>query len=119
MVNVLESSSIFVHFKDLASRRSYLSPGSYCGNGGSGSVVSGPISASQRRGRFIVLGSSGECLPVSRRLLPNDNSSVYSSCDSESEEYHSAKASFDNGKKQNNDSGCIHYFFLNPFTFRQ
>ncbi|XP_037036217.1 uncharacterized protein LOC119074301 isoform X2 [Bradysia coprophila] len=79
---------------DLASRRSYLSPGSFCGNGGS--VVSGPVAASQRRGRFIVLGSSGECLPVSRRLLPNDNSSVYSSCDSESEEYHSAKASFDN-----------------------
>lgn len=85
----------FVHCKDLASRRSYLSPGSYCG--ANGSVVSGPISASQRRGRFIVLGSSGECLPVSRRLLPNDTSSVYSSCDSESEEYHSARASFDMG----------------------
>lgn len=72
-------------------------------------MVSGPISASQRRGRFIVLGSSGECLPVSRRLLPNDNSSVYSSCDSESEEYHSAKASFDNGKTNDDSDGFDAY----------
>ncbi|KAK5645685.1 hypothetical protein RI129_004149 [Pyrocoelia pectoralis] len=47
-----------------------------------------------RRGRFIVLGSSGECLPVNR------NESVHitppESCSS-SEEYHSAKTSFEEG----------------------
>lgn len=47
-----------------------------------------------RRGRFIVLGSSGECLPVKRKesFRANSNSSS-----SSSDEYHSAKASLDEG----------------------
>ncbi|GLG92694.1 Poly(ADP-ribose) glycohydrolase [Gryllus bimaculatus] len=50
-----------------------------------------------RRGRFIVLGSSGECLPVSRAAC-----SLYSSCQSESdEEFHSARTSL-----EHDDSGC-------------
>lgn len=44
-----------------------------------------------RRGRFIVLGSSGECLPVKRK---SSCESPPSSCSS-SEEYHSAKASLE------------------------
>lgn len=34
-----------------------------------------------RRGRFIVLGSSGECLPVSRHHAMDSSGSFYSSCD--------------------------------------
>lgn len=34
-----------------------------------------------RRGRFIVLGSSGECLPVSRLNVMDSSGSLYSSCD--------------------------------------
>lgn len=55
-----------------------------------------PPSPSSRRGRFIVLGSSGECLPVSRQ--PLGTSSLYSSCHSTSaasEEFHSACTSLD------------------------
>ncbi|CAH1954116.1 unnamed protein product [Acanthoscelides obtectus] len=49
-----------------------------------------------RRGRFIVLGSSGECLPVNRFPLDDQKSdkSNYSSCESSSEsEFHSAEDS--------------------------
>lgn len=76
----------------------------------SNSVVTGPTAAN-RRGRFIVLGSSGECLPVNRKsqvinaestvattLQRCDSNSIYSSCDSgnsEDEEYHSARTSFE------------------------
>lgn len=76
----------------------------------SNSVVTGPTAAN-RRGRFIVLGSSGECLPVNRKsqvinatavagtsLQHGDSNSIYSSCDSgnsEDEEYHSARTSFE------------------------
>lgn len=49
-----------------------------------------------RRGRFIVLGSSGECLPVKRK--PDSKSSLYSSAESSEEEFHSAKTSLDDGK---------------------
>lgn len=45
-----------------------------------------------RRGRFIVLGSSGECLPVSRKPLEEENSE-YSSCESSESEFYSAKSS--------------------------
>lgn len=48
-----------------------------------------------RRGRFIVLGSSGECLPVKRK--PESRSSLYSSVESSEEEFHSAKTSLDDG----------------------
>lgn len=50
-----------------------------------------------RRGRFIVLGSSGECLPVTRHPLREESSS-YTSCESSEEEFHSAKNSLDDGK---------------------
>ncbi|XP_061710719.1 uncharacterized protein LOC133520355 isoform X1 [Cydia pomonella] len=52
-----------------------------------------------RRGRFIVLGSSGECLPVTRAPVPgcDQEDSLYSSCTSSDEEYYSANNSFDYG----------------------
>lgn len=71
-----------------------------------------------RRGRFIVLGSSGECLPVNRSGLlaaaRDSAGSMYSSCDSGSApdddneddeddddaEYLSARGSFDNNNEQ-------------------
>lgn len=47
-------------------------------------------SCSSRRSRFIVLGSSGEVLPVTRKSL--GQMSVYSSCNSQStDSFHSAK----------------------------
>ncbi|XP_077293936.1 uncharacterized protein LOC143916623 isoform X2 [Arctopsyche grandis] len=49
-----------------------------------------------RRGRFIVLGSSGECLPVKRPIVELCDS-LYSSCNSSFDEYHSANTSFDDG----------------------
>lgn len=48
-----------------------------------------------RRGRFIVLGSSGECLPVKRKP---ESTSLCSSVESSEEEFHSAKTSLDDGK---------------------
>lgn len=50
-----------------------------------------------RRGRFIVLGSSGECLPVTRKPMDSPQS-IYSSCESSEEEFVSAKTSLDDGK---------------------
>uniref|UniRef100_A0A1B0CZ63 poly(ADP-ribose) glycohydrolase n=1 Tax=Phlebotomus papatasi TaxID=29031 RepID=A0A1B0CZ63_PHLPP len=59
----------------------------------SAALVVGPT-ASGRRGRFIVLGSSGECLPVTRRSLSQcTGSSLYSSCESSDDEFHSARNS--------------------------
>ncbi|XP_041974508.1 uncharacterized protein LOC121729888 isoform X2 [Aricia agestis] len=55
-----------------------------------------------RRGKFIVLGSSGECLPVTRVSgLTNldQEDSLYSSCNSSDDEYHSANDSFDYGSE--------------------
>ncbi|XP_069678692.1 uncharacterized protein [Periplaneta americana] len=55
-----------------------------------------PPSPNGCRGRFIVLGSSGECLPVSRQ--PATTCSLYSSCHSTagtSDEFHSARTSID------------------------
>lgn len=54
-----------------------------------------------RRGRFIVLGSSGECLPVNRHPLKQESSGSYTSCESSEEEFHSAKNSLDDGKAFN------------------
>ncbi|XP_019867161.2 uncharacterized protein LOC109596122 isoform X2 [Aethina tumida] len=54
-----------------------------------------------RRGRFIVLGSSGECLPVTRKPLKQEDS-LYSSCDSSEEEFHSAKTSVDDESEDEN-----------------
>lgn len=59
-----------------------------------------------RRGKFIVLGSSGECLPVTRGPVTNmdtQEDSLYSSCNSSDDEFHSANDSFDYGK-ENHDS---------------
>ncbi|XP_026726214.1 uncharacterized protein LOC113492759 isoform X5 [Trichoplusia ni] len=54
-----------------------------------------------RRGRFIVLGSSGECLPVTRLPPAQDaqQDSLYSSCNSSDDEFHSANDSFDYGSE--------------------
>ncbi|CAB3231394.1 unnamed protein product [Arctia plantaginis] len=56
-----------------------------------------------RRGRFIVLGSSGECLPVTRSpniLEDHQEDSLYSSCNSsDTEEYHSANETYDYGSE--------------------
>lgn len=47
-----------------------------------------------KRNRFIVLGSSGEVLPVTRKSL--GQMSVYSSCNSQStDSFHSAKDTID------------------------
>lgn len=82
-------------FIDIEKRRSWLAPDASNGNSRATSTVIGPT-ASGRRGRFIVLGSSGECLPVSRGVLSHSgSSSMYSSCDSESEAFHSARCSLD------------------------
>lgn len=53
-----------------------------------------------RRGKFIVLGSSGECLPVTRPDNHTDiqEDSLYSSCNSSDDEFHSANDSFDYGE---------------------
>lgn len=53
-----------------------------------------------RRGKFIVLGSSGECLPVTRppNQMDTQEDSLYSSCNSSDDEFHSANDSFDYGE---------------------
>ncbi|XP_013166960.1 PREDICTED: uncharacterized protein LOC106117277 isoform X1 [Papilio xuthus] len=70
---------------ELTKRKCWLSP--------DGGVLN------NRRGRFIVLGSSGECLPVTRSPglinLDTQEDSLYSSCNSSDDEYHSANDSFD------------------------
>ncbi|XP_044751105.1 uncharacterized protein LOC123311286 isoform X2 [Coccinella septempunctata] len=53
-----------------------------------------------RRGRFIVLGSSGECLPVTRRPLETMRT-IFSSCNSSDEEFQSAKTSLDESEEEN------------------
>ena len=51
-------------------------------------------SINSRRNRFIVLGSSGEVLPVNRKSLIQ--MSVYDSCSSQSSDsYHSARDTID------------------------
>lgn len=66
--------------------------------------MSGPT-ASGRRGRFIILGSSGECLPVNRDVIcQQTNSSAYSSCDSDPDEFHSAKESFDESSEESDNA---------------
>lgn len=55
------------------------------------------ITLNNRRGRFIVLGSSGEHLPVTRTPLER-SSSRFSSCESSEDEFHSAKTSQDDGR---------------------
>lgn len=86
-----EYKSNFIDFIDAVGRRSWL-----CTNNTGGTSLNGSLSHRRGRGRFIVLGSSGECLPITRNiLLPNNDNSLYSSCDSGSENYFSAKTSLD------------------------
>lgn len=68
---------------DKNKRRSYLCPDNL-----TGATNIGPLTLNERRGRFIVLGSSGECLPVNRKPVSHD--SLYSSCESSNDEFHSA-----------------------------
>jgi len=50
-------------------------------------------SYTNQKNRFIVLGSSGEVLPVTRQL---GQTSIYSSCNSQStDSFHSAKETID------------------------
>lgn len=88
----------------LERRRSWLAapPSKLALSTGGSSTVTGPLN-NGRRGRFIILGSSGECLPISRKSLSRHSSSVYSSCDSDSDEYVSAKNSFDDGIDSDED----------------
>ncbi|VVC87956.1 unnamed protein product [Leptidea sinapis] len=62
-----------------------------------------------RRGRFIVLGSSGECLPVTRNsglsTAETQEDSLYSSCNSSDDEYHSANNSFDDAGSEDEGRG--------------
>lgn len=81
--------------EDIKKRRSWLQPDQRSGETRSygskdGSFVSGPVPG--RRGRFIVLGSSGECLPVNRK---RSSGSLNSSLNSSEEEFHSARDSFE------------------------
>ncbi|XP_056636959.1 uncharacterized protein LOC130901183 isoform X2 [Diorhabda carinulata] len=56
-----------------------------------------------RRGRFIVLGSSGECLPITRHpVVEDDSRSTYDSCESSEGEFLSAKTSVDDGSEDEN-----------------
>lgn len=74
---------------------------------GAGTVLPLTLTPSGRRGRFIVLGSSGECLPVSRSAagMP-PGTSLYSSCASESDdEFHSARTSLE-GDDSESEGGC-------------
>lgn len=63
----------------------------------------GPIGESlvgNRRGRFIVLGSSGEHLPISRIVAHKETSKKVipiTSCSSSDDDFHSAKSSLDEG----------------------
>uniref|UniRef100_A0A182QAB6 PARG catalytic Macro domain-containing protein n=1 Tax=Anopheles farauti TaxID=69004 RepID=A0A182QAB6_9DIPT len=84
--------------KDINKRRSWLSPE----RPSAPSVCSG--SGASRRGKFIILGSSGECLPVNRHPLRIPDGvqqqgatrpDTLSSCGSSQDEFHSAKDSFD------------------------
>ncbi|XP_055639878.1 uncharacterized protein LOC129777557 isoform X2 [Toxorhynchites rutilus septentrionalis] len=86
--------------KDINKRRSWLSPdrfgpgGSSVPNSSTGST-SGVLTGGHR-GKFIILGSSGECLPVNRHPLKiSMRKDSYSSCESSNEEFHSARGSFD------------------------
>ncbi|XP_055540620.1 uncharacterized protein LOC129727142 isoform X2 [Wyeomyia smithii] len=86
--------------KDINKRRSWLSPERPVGNGSSinsstGST-SGVLTSGKHRGKFIILGSSGECLPVNRHPLQvTTRTDSFSSCESSNDEFHSARGSFD------------------------
>lgn len=70
-----------------------------------------------RRGRFIVLGSSGECLPVNRGSAERP-ASVYSSCTSSEDEFHSARQSLDEGLLLKSPSSRLTRIF-NSFIYRR
>lgn len=61
-------------------------------------ILNAENALNNRRGRFIVLGSSGECLPVNRKPVNMEQGkSLYSSCSSSDDEFHSAKTNLDEG----------------------
>ncbi|XP_058056887.1 uncharacterized protein LOC131208251 [Anopheles bellator] len=87
--------------RDINKRRSWLSPerppAPVGGTGGPPSVCG---SGGGRRGKFIILGSSGECLPVNRHPLripsgPEQGTRPGSMSSCDSDEFHSAKDSFE------------------------
>lgn len=82
--------SFFLTGVELSKRKYWLSP--------DGATLN------NRRGRFIVLGSSGECLPVTRSPTHTNQDtqedSLYSSCNSSDDEFHSANDSFDYGESR-------------------
>ncbi|XP_021705098.1 uncharacterized protein LOC5569294 isoform X1 [Aedes aegypti] len=85
--------------KDINKRRSWLTPDRNLGGVSSVASTTGSTSGvltGGPRGRFIILGSSGECLPVNRHPLriPMLKDS-FSSCESSNDEFHSARDSFD------------------------
>ncbi|XP_011691183.1 PREDICTED: uncharacterized protein LOC105452060 isoform X2 [Wasmannia auropunctata] len=64
-------------------------------------------SYTSRKNRFIVLGSSGEVLPVTRQL---GQMSVYSSCNSQStDSFHSAKETIDEEPEEEEQKVSKHY----------
>lgn len=68
-------------------------------------------SYTNKRNRFIVLGSSGEVLPVTRKSL--GQMSVYSSCNSQStDSFHSAKDTIDE------DLGMYVIFLINRLYYK-
>ncbi|XP_050083800.1 uncharacterized protein LOC126570243 [Anopheles aquasalis] len=89
--------------KDINKRRSWLSPerpnGAPVAAAASSVCSIGSAASGNRRGKFIILGSSGECLPVNRHPLriPDGYTRLDSgsSCGSSQDEFHSAKESFD------------------------
>ncbi|XP_043288041.1 uncharacterized protein [Venturia canescens] len=69
------------------------------GMGAAGGGGRNATSNASRRSRFIVLGSSGEILPVTRKSL--GQMSVYSSCNSQStESFHSAKETMEEEEEE-------------------
>ncbi|XP_062565861.1 uncharacterized protein LOC134228095 isoform X2 [Armigeres subalbatus] len=87
--------------KDINKRRSWLTPDRNIGGVSSVASTAGSTSGvltGGPRGRFIILGSSGECLPVNRHPLQIPmlkDSFSFSSCESSNDEFHSARDSFD------------------------
>ncbi|XP_048514180.1 uncharacterized protein LOC105689719 isoform X2 [Athalia rosae] len=72
---------------------------------------------SNKRGRFIVLGSSGEVLPVTRKSL--GQVSVYSSCNSQStDSFHSAKESVDEDQDEEQKLTRLYSAQLDSFERR-
>lgn len=78
----------------------------------------GPIDenlVNNRRGRFIVLGSSGECLPVTRYPAKTQQSGFSTS--SSDDDFHSAKSSLDNGKIFDTMHSFLNFPYINMMHY--